>query len=71
MLCITRKSGERVKVGDCWIRVTNKNGRISMAFDAPPDIKIIREELLNGRSKSNDSVPAGGSTIQRGRATSD
>jgi sRNA-binding carbon storage regulator CsrA len=62
MLVISRRSGQRVKVGDCWITVSDKGGRISMAFDAPPHIKIIREELLNEDNESGGSLLPGRSS---------
>jgi carbon storage regulator CsrA len=65
MLCISRKSGQRVKVGDCWIRVAISNGQVRMAFDAPPHIKITREELLNESDKQDRKIREA-STVRRG-----
>lgn len=52
MLVLLRKEGERVLVecGDVrfWVCVTRVESgrRVKLGFDAPPDVKFIREELL-------------------------
>lgn len=48
MLALTRRAGECVWIGDD-IRVvvhSVENGHVRLAFDAPIDVKILREELL-------------------------
>lgn len=47
MLVLTRKRGERIVIGNnIVITVTEiSNGRVKLGFDAPPDIKIKREEI--------------------------
>ena len=47
MLVLTRRSGERIKIGaDVWVTVV-RTGRsvVRVGIDAPDDVAIIREEL--------------------------
>lgn len=48
MLVISRRVGERVKIGpDVWVMVTKADdGCARIAIDAPRNLKIVREELL-------------------------
>ena len=52
MLVLTRREGERVLIGDNIIIEINEisKGQVRIAFDAPEDIKILREEIA-GRDK--------------------
>ena len=55
MLVLSRKVGESIFINES-IRVTvvqAKNGRIRLGIDAPPEVKVLREELT--RSCSNSS----------------
>lgn len=56
MLVLSRKHGECVKVGDCWIRVEKKNGNIVMSFEAHKSIKVIRQEHATDADKQNSSL---------------
>jgi carbon storage regulator CsrA len=45
-LAITRKVGQRVKVGEAWVEVSHiSGGQVKLRIDAPRDVKILREEL--------------------------
>ena len=47
MLVLSRKVGESIFINES-IRVTvvqANNGRIRLGIDAPPDVKVLREEL--------------------------
>ena len=48
MLVLSRKVGESILISES-IRVTvvqsAKNGRIRLGIDAPPEVKVLREEL--------------------------
>ncbi len=48
MLVLSRKVGESILISET-IRVTvvqsAKNGRIRLGIDAPPEVKVLREEL--------------------------
>lgn len=48
MLVISRKIGERVKIGpNIWVMVTRiDDGSVRIAIDAPRHLTIVREELL-------------------------
>ena len=47
MLVLGRKKGEWIRVGDVRICVVEvkKNGYVKLGFEAPPEVKIVREEL--------------------------
>jgi carbon storage regulator len=51
MLVLTRKPGESIYIGES-IRVTvlqtTKCGRIRIGIEAPPEVEVLREELLIG-----------------------
>lgn len=48
MLVLSRKAGERIRIGDdvtvAYLGMRNGRGRI--AIDAPPGVLILREEIL-------------------------
>jgi carbon storage regulator len=48
MLVLTRKRGERIKIGDDIEVVITKilDGSVRLAIKAPPDTEIMRTELL-------------------------
>jgi carbon storage regulator len=49
MLCLTRKIGERIRIGDdIWVAVIKKrsDGKLTIGVEAPRDIPIQREELI-------------------------
>lgn len=63
MLCLTRYENERVrlKLGsvEVWIRVQEtrkRDGRVRLAFDAPREVVIEREELIAKEAKREASV---------------
>ena len=47
MLVLSRKSGERIHLGDDITIVVNKisGNRVSIGIDAPADVQIVRGEL--------------------------
>lgn len=47
-LVLTRRIGEALMIGeDIVVRITGVNGtQVRIAIDAPPNVKILREELL-------------------------
>lgn len=49
MLVLTRKLGENVRIGD-EIKITVlevRSGQVKLGFEAPPEVKIYREEIYN------------------------
>ena len=46
MLCLSRKLGESIMVGNCQIKVISlSDGKVRLAFDAPREVPIYRLEL--------------------------
>ena len=56
MLVLTRKPNEGIFIGDnIFIKVTAVNGnQVKIAIDAPDDVKILREELVNQNEGGSD-----------------
>jgi carbon storage regulator len=57
MLVLSRKVGESIVISES-IRVTvlqAKNGRIRLGIDAPPEVKVLREELTMSSFYSSPS----------------
>ena len=54
MLCLTRKVGERIRIGkDIWVCVVEKrDGRLVIGIQAPKDVPVVREELIKRDEKS-------------------
>ena len=58
MLILRRKAGEAIWIGDN-IKVTilaNDEGGVRLAVDAPKEITILREELLNAMRANKDAA---------------
>lgn len=49
-LTLSRKTGERIFIGDditlTVVEIRTRENKVRIGFEAPPDIKIFREELL-------------------------
>ena len=68
MLVLSRKVGERILVGDqvtiTVVRITG--GGVRIGIEAPPELTVVREELLGGngrvarRSGEGQGKPASG-----------
>jgi carbon storage regulator len=57
MLILTRKEGERVMLAGGTIVITVveiRGDRVRVGFEAPPDVKIQREELLKRDGKREE-----------------
>lgn len=53
-LFLDRKKNEAVYVGSTLIRIIKITGeRVRIAFDGPPETKIMREEIMNKDSSSS------------------
>ena len=59
MLIITRRPGERVMIGDDIVVavIDVKGSNVRIGIDAPREIAVFREELLE---TSQESAPPGG-----------
>ena len=47
MLVLSRKAGERIRIGDNITVVVNRvvGSRVSVGIEAPPNVRIVRGEL--------------------------
>lgn len=46
MLCLTRRNGQKIKIGDVTITVIkSRTGSCKFGIDAPKDTPITRDEL--------------------------
>lgn len=54
MLVLTRKIGERVAIGvDTWVTVVGVVGnRVRLGLDAPKQVTILRQEILDRETTS-------------------
>ena len=57
MLVLSRKVGESIVISESIrvIVVQSKNGRIRLGIDAPPEVKVLREEVARSCSNSSPS----------------
>lgn len=60
MLVMKRRLGERIRIGDqIWVTVTEiTKENVRLGVDAPPEVRILREELIDDdeRSPCRDGV---------------
>lgn len=49
MLVLTRRLGEKIRIGDnIWITVVEiERGKVRIGIDAPPSVSVFRKELLS------------------------
>lgn len=58
MLVLTRKFGERILIGDSIvITVLDGRGKIKLGVEAPRDIPVHREEVLDAHKKQGEARP--------------
>jgi carbon storage regulator len=61
MLVLTRKLGENIRIGDS-VKITVlevRAGQVKLGIDAPPDVKVHREEIY-ARIQEENRKAAGG-----------
>ncbi len=49
MLVLTRKLGEKIRIGDS-VKITVlevRSGQVKLGIEAPPEVKVHREEIYN------------------------
>jgi carbon storage regulator len=59
MLVLSRKPGQRVVVPHCELTVTIvsiQGDKVRLGFSAPPEISVLREEILDASARPNDRV---------------
>lgn len=64
MLVLTRKEGERIRIGDDVVVavVALKGGKVRIGIEAPPDVHILRDELQHHHEQARQRVkPQSGS----------
>ncbi|WP_435008477.1 carbon storage regulator [Tundrisphaera lichenicola] len=56
MLVLSRNINERIIIGDSIVLtvVQIKGGTVRIGFEAPPEVVIVREELLHGHKPVED-----------------
>jgi carbon storage regulator len=59
MLVLSRNVNERIKIGDqIWITVVRLGlGAVQLGVDAPPDIIVLREELVANNDGQPETLP--------------
>ncbi|MBT7618320.1 MAG: carbon storage regulator CsrA [Calditrichaeota bacterium] len=57
MLVLTRKSGEKIRIGNDIILTVldNQSGQVKIGIDAPRDVPIYREEIYQQIQNENRS----------------
>jgi carbon storage regulator len=70
MLVLTRKIGETIRIGDnVTVRVLAlRGGQVSLGFTAPSDVRIFREEVLQGDAGEPAAAPDKGEGAPRNGA---
>jgi carbon storage regulator len=58
MLVLTRKVGERFRIGeDIYVTVVRiADGGVRLGIDAPPQVSIVRSELIQGQDSPKDGL---------------
>lgn len=59
MLVVKRKTNQRVRIGDdIWITIVEVCGRneVRLGVSAPPEIHVLREELIDERVPQRDGL---------------
>ncbi len=61
MLVLRRKLGEVIRIGDAErVRVLEFRGnQVHLGLEAPPEVKIFREEIYRAMTKDSDNPAAG------------
>lgn len=60
MLVLTRKIGERIRIGDTvTVRVLEVRGtQVRLGVEAPPEVRIYREEIYRPEGEANGTPGA-------------
>ena len=67
MLVLSRKNGERIHIGDdIFIEVRRVAGsRVTLAVNAPRDLRVLRGELLEAAKSFDDAAPNSGPAVEQ------
>ncbi len=71
MLVLTRKLGEVIRIGSgVTVRVLEvKGNQVRLGLEAPPEVKIFREEIYRAILKENEEAALGGPEVMDAGAT--
>lgn len=52
MLCLSRKTGEKLRIGDNIVVTINwiRGDKVSIGIEAPPEVEVLREEAQRRRA---------------------
>lgn len=66
MLVLSRKVGERIHVGDNIVLEIRRiaGNRVTVALEAPRDVRILRGELEGPAKEFRDGTPEGGVPVE-------
>jgi len=66
MLVLTRKIGERIRIGDTiTVRVLEVRGsQVRLGVEAPTDVRIYREEIYPPQGDANGAADPAGQSIE-------
>ena len=69
MLILSRKVGEKIVIGDGITVVVNRvaGDRVTLGFEAPPDVRILRGELrpFDNPQRNAEAAPVAARHTQR------
>ena len=53
MLCLSRNSGQKIKVGEAYVEIleVSRSGKVRLGIVAPPQVEVWRTELLGPDGK--------------------
>jgi len=65
MLILTRRANERIHIGDNVVLVVLgiENNRVKLGIDAPPEVSILREEIVGDQSKAPKNKSGGSDAL--------
>lgn len=67
MLVLTRKLGENIRIGDA-VKITVlevRSGQVKLGIEAPPEVKVHREEIYARIQEENRKAAAAAAAQQR------
>lgn len=65
MLVVTRKQEQTIRIGaNITVKVIKVGQTVKLGIDAPPDVRIVREELLERVIRFPEPEPVQGSNLR-------